>query len=343
MKRHLNTLFVTTEGAYLAAEGETVVIRIEGKDKMHVPLHLLESVACFGRVSVSPILMGRCGDKGVSISFFSEYGRFLARVVGPTSGNVLLRREQFRRADDLPFSLSISKAMVTAKALNSRTVLQRFLRDHAGRTGADVVAGAVRTLATAIRSIPNVDTLNELRGVEGNVAATYFGVFEHLVLNQNDTFRFERRSRRPPLDPVNALMSFCYVLLAHDVRSAIEGVGLDPQVGFIHSDRPGRAGLAMDLMEELRAFLADRLVISLVNRQQVAAKGFEYTEGGGVLMNDATRKTLLQAYQARKQETIEHPFLREKMTVGRLAHIQALLLARYLRGDLDAYPPFVWR
>lgn len=343
MKRHLNTLYVTTQGAYLAVERETVVVRIERQDRLKAPLHLLEGIVCFGNVAVSPFLMGRCAERGIGISFLSERGRFLARVQGPVSGNVLLRREQYRRADDPDASAALARSFVLGKVATSRAVVQRTARDHSGRGGESRLRGAVRTLGQHVKDLAEPVPLDAVRGVEGDAARTYFGVFDDLIVNSDPELRFNGRSRRPPTDAVNALLSFLYTLLAHDAASALEAVGLDPQVGFLHRDRPGRAGLALDLMEEFRPFLADRLALSLVNRRQVRPSGFEAREDGGVWMTDATRKTVLVAYQERKQEEITHPFLGEKTTVGMLVHLQSQLLARHLRGDLDAYPPFAWR
>lgn len=343
MKRHQNTLYVTTQGAYLAAEGETVVVRVEQEARLQVPLHMLEGIVCFGRVSCSPPLMGLCAERGVGISFLSEHGRFLARVQGPVSGNVLLRREQYRRADDPQCSARLARAFVLAKVANSRTVLMRALRDHPEADGSAELKRASYLLAQDLGELESQLDLNKVRGVEGEAAKTYFDVFEHLIVAQKEDFRFSGRSRRPPMDKVNALLSFVYVLLTNDAVSALESVGLDPQVGFLHRDRPGRPGLALDLVEEFRPFLADRLVLSLINRRQVQGKGFNERETGGVVMDDDTRKTVLVAYQERKREEITHPFLEEKTTVGMLVHLQALLLARHLRGDLDGYPAFIWK
>ena len=343
MKRHHNTIYVTSQGAYLAAERETVVVRIDHEDRLKVPLHLLEGIVCFGNVSLSPFLMGRCSEKGIGVSFLTERGRFLARVQGPVSGNVLLRREQYRRADDLDASAKLARAFVTAKVVTSRSVVQRALRDHPGKAGEPKLRAAERSLALNLADVADPLPLDAVRGVEGDAARTYFGIFDDLIVSDDPGFRFSGRSRRPPTDPINALLSFLYTLLAHDAASALEAVGLDPQVGFLHRDRPGRAGLALDLMEEFRPYLADRLALSLVNRRQVKVKGFETRETGAVWMDDATRKTVLVAYQERKQEEVTHPYLNEKTTVGMLPHLQAQLLARHLRGDLDAYPPFVWR
>jgi CRISPR-associated protein Cas1 len=343
MKQLLNTLFVTTQGAYLSREGETVLVRVEHETKLRVPIHTLSGIICFGQVSCSPPLMQLCGERNVAISFLSENGRFWARVHGPVSGNVLLRREQYRRADDDGVSADIARAVVTAKIANSRTSLLRALRDHPDIPNAPRLEAATRDLARIADALKEPLPLERVRGLEGESARTYFGVFDHLITAQKEDFFFHERSRRPPLDNMNALLSFLYTLLAHDVRSALEGVGLDPAVGYLHRDRPGRPSLALDIMEEFRPFLADRLALSLVNRQQIRGKGFKTSETGAVIMDDDTRKELLMAYQKRKQEEIQHPFLNEKCAVGILPHTQALLLARYLRGDLDGYPPFIWR
>ena len=341
MKRHHNTLYVTSQGAYLAAEGETVVVRVEHENRLRVPLHMLEGLVCFGRVSCSPELMGRCSERGIGISFLTERGRFLARVTGPVSGNVLLRREQYRRADDESASARLARAFVTGKVANSRSVLQRACRDHPSVAGAPAIRKAASESARLLGALDGDLPLDGVRGIEGDAARVYFGAFDHLLIAQKDEFSFHGRSRRPPMDRVNALLSFVYTLLTHDAASALEAVGLDPQVGFLHRDRPGRPSLALDLIEELRPYLADRLVLTLVNRREVQARGFDVSETGGVWMSDDTRKTVLVAYQERKQEELTHPFLEERTTVGMLIHLQALLLSRYLRGDLDAYPPFI--
>jgi CRISPR-associated protein Cas1 len=343
MKKHLNTLFVTTQGAYLAKEGETVVVKVEKEIRLRIPVHTIGGIVCFGNVSCSPFLMGFCAENGVGISFLSERGRFLARVQGPVSGNVLLRREQYRRADDPCASADVARTILTGKIANSRTVLQRALRDHADKMAADEVSYAVKRLGNHLDLLNQVQTLDALRGCEGDAAHCYFSVFDHLIISQKESFSFQERNRRPPLDNVNCLLSFLYTLLVHDIRSALESVGLDPAVGFLHRDRPGRPSLALDLMEEFRPFLADRLVLSLINLRQVQEKGFDKSDSGAVLMNDETRKKVLVAYQERKQEEIVHPFLDEKVTIGLLFHTQALLLARYLRGDIDGYPPFIWK
>jgi CRISPR-associated protein Cas1 len=343
MKHLLNTLFVTSHGAYLSREGETVLVRVEGETKLRVPIHTLGGIVCFGQVSCSSPLMELCGQRNVAISFLSEHGKFFARVQGPVSGNVLLRREQYRRADDEKFAAEIARAVVIAKIANSRTVLLRAMRDHPGNPNVALLQDAASGLSRLPEDLRDCASLDTVRGREGEAARTYFGVFDHLITAQKEDFFFHERSRRPPLDNMNALLSFLYTLLVHDVASALEVVGLDPAVGFLHRDRPGRPGLALDLMEEFRAFLADRLALSLINRQQIRGKGFRRTESGAVLMDDDTRKEVLVAYQRRKQEEIQHPFLEEKLALGLLPYSQALVLARHLRGDLDGYPPFIWK
>lgn len=343
MKRHLNTLFITTQGTYLAKEGETVAVKNEGKVLLQVPVHTLGGIVCFGQVSCSPFLMGFCAQRGVGISFLTENGRFLARVQGPVSGNVLLRRQQYRLADDEPASAQIARSILTGKLANCRAVLSRGLRDHEEKVNSDAIRGASERLRNGLQGLQKEGSLDGLRGIEGDSAHTYFSVFDHLIVSQKDAFFFAERNRRPPLDRVNCLLSFLYTLLMHDVRSALEAAGLDPAVGFLHRDRPGRPGLALDLMEEFRPFIADRLALSLINLNQVQGAGFEVKENGAVIMDDKTRKAVLVAYQKRKQEEILHPFLEEKVTIGILFHIQALLMARHLRGDLEGYPPFLWK
>ena len=338
MKKLLNILYVTTQGAYLRQEGETVVGSVNREDVQRLPIHTLSGIICFGQVSCSPPLLGLCGERGVHVSFLSEYGKFWARVTGPVSGNVLLRREQVRRADDTAAALELARNFVLGKIANSRTVLQRAQRDHGED---DASTRAIAMLANVMLRVRNADNIDLLRGLEGEAAIHYFGVFDGMIVSQKTAFTMQSRSRRPPLDPLNALLSFLYTILAHDCEAALEGVGLDPQIGFLHALRPGRPSLALDLMEEFRAILADRVALSLINMNQVDAKGFETTESGAVVMDKETRKTVLEAWQKKKRDTILHPFLDEKIEVGLLPHAQALLLARHLRGDLDAYPPFL--
>lgn len=342
MKQLLNTLYITTQGSYLRKEGETIVVEVERAVRARLPIHNIGSLICFGNILCSPFLLGHCGQNGVSVSFLSEYGKFLARVNGPQSGNVLLRREQYRRADDPQSSSALARMFIFGKVNNCRTVLQRHLRDHLNTAAKTEIEALVLRFQRNLQHLQIPMPLDEVRGIEGDSAQGYFGIFNHL-LNPTTRFTFHRRSRRPPLDPVNALMSFLYTLLAHDCRSACEAVGLDPQVGFLHRERPGRPSLALDVMEEFRPFLADRLVLTLINRLQVTPEDFMVGETGAYLLKEKPRKLVLKSWQERKQDVITHPFLHEKMPIGLIPHVQALLLARHLRGDIEAYPPFLWK
>jgi CRISPR-associated protein Cas1 len=343
LKKLLNTLYVTSKDAYLHQQGETVVVKVDGQEKIRVPIHNLENIVCFGPMTCSTPLMELCGARNVYLAFFSEFGKFYARVEGPVHGNVLLRKQQFAGASRDPFRTDLARTFVLAKLANCRNVLLRAAREHHDETARVDIQHAASELSESARNLLEPVSLDVLRGIEGEAAKSYFSVFNHLIVAQKEDFVFNARSRRPPLDKVNAMLSFVYAVLANDVRSALEGVGLDPAVGFLHADRPGRPSLALDLMEEFRPYLADRLVLSLINRQQVKPGGFENSASGAILMNDETRKTLLSAYQERKREQIQHPFLNESVPLGLLAHVQAMLLARYIRGDLDAYPAFCWR
>jgi len=343
MRKMLNTLYVTTQGAYLNKEGETVAVNIERETRLRLPIHTLSSIVCFGQVTCSPFLLGHCGENGVSISFLTSYGKFLASVNGPVSGNVLLRRTQYRQADDSSASVGLARMFVLGKVNNCRAVLGRALRDHGDKIDRTALKLAHAQLGKVSQKLLKVEDLDEVRGVEGQSANSYFSHFNELIVCQKEDFHFQGRSRRPPLDRINCLLSFLYTLLYHDTRSALETVGLDPAVGYLHRDRPGRMSLALDLMEEFRPVLADRLALSLINLGQVKKKRFQVKESGAVLMDDDTRKLILTEYQKRKQVEIEHPFIKEKVPLGMLVFIQAQLLARHLRGDLDAYPPFLWR
>ncbi len=341
MKKLLNTLFVTTQGAYLNKEGECVIISVERIVKLRLPIHTISGIICFGNVMASPPLMALCAENNVLISFLSENSRFFARVHGHHSGNVLLRRQHYRIADDEKASLKIVRNIITGKISNERAVLHRYARDHA--PGSVEVEQAMKYLENSIARLDAASSVDSARGIEGDSARIYFSLFDNLIVSQKEDFKFEGRNKRPPLDNVNAMLSFVYTLLAHDVESALEAVGLDPCVGFLHCDRPGRPGLALDIMEELRPFFADRLVLSLINLQRVKAKGFRKTESGAVLMDDATRKEVLVAYQERKKEEIFHPFIEEKISFGMIPYVQALLLARCIRRDIESYPPFFWK
>lgn len=343
MRRHGNTLFVTTQGSFLGREDEAVVVRVDNELKGRVPVHTLDGIVCFGQATVSPALMALCCERNVTVSFLTDKGRFLARVEGAAPGNVLVRREQYRRADSQTLSARIAAAVVLGKVSNCRSVLLRAARDYPDGPGHRRLANAAECLKGRLRNVKLDSPLEAVRGVEGDCARVYFEVFDDLITSQKEGFVFRGRSRRPPLDPVNSLLSFLYVLLQHDVSGALSAASLDPAVGFLHRDRPGRPGLALDLMEELRPVVADRLALSLINLRQVTLDGFRTEESGAVVMTEETRKTVIVAYQRRKEETLNHPFLEEKTTMGAVPHLQARLLARYLRNELDAYPAFLWR
>lgn len=347
MKKHLNTLFVTTDGSYLIKDGEAIAVRFENQTRPRVPLHNLDGIVTLGwDIGCSPQLMSACAKAGVTLSFCDPHGRFMAAVNGYSPGNVLLRRAQYRHADDTGGgSLAIAKNCVAAKIANCRQVVLRAARDHAApeSTRATTLATAATHLAHRAEAALVATNLDALRGLEGDAADTYFKIFNHLLTVEDSVLRFTTRSRRPPLDPINALLSFLYSLLAHDVRSACESTGLDAAVGFLHRDRPGRPGLALDLMEELRPVLADRLALSLFNRKQLGESDFVHEPSGAVQLKEDSRKTVLLAWHQRKQDELKHPFTEEKITLGLLPQLQARLLARTLRGDLDAYPAFLWR
>jgi len=343
MRKLLNTLYVTTPDAYLSLDGENVVVLKDDERLLRVPLHNLEGIVTFGYTGASPALMGACAERGVALSFCTTHGRFIASVAGETQGNVILRRTQYRAADNDEQSMVIARSILIGKLHNSRWVLERATRDHAERLNVERIKLAGRQIIDLVQDVRQAENYGVLLGIEGSAANRYFSVFDELILQSKEAFFFKERSRRPPLDNVNALLSFFYTLLAHDVAAALTVVGLDPFVGFLHKDRPGRRSLALDIMEELRAPLADRFVLTLINTRQVDAGDFEQRENGAVFLRDNARKTVLSAWQTRKQSQIEHPFLNEKISWGLVPHTQALLLARYFRGDLEAYPPFLWK
>jgi CRISPR-associated protein Cas1 len=343
MKHLANVLYITSSDAYMSLDGETIVIKKEENPSTRLPLHNLENIVCFNYQGVSPALMGACVERNIGLCFLTPNGRFLARVSGITHGNVLLRMKQYDVANEESLSVPIAASFLIGKIYNSRRVVERAMRDHAMLVDVPGLEKASAFLKQTINAIPECASTDELMAFEGSAARIYFGVFNQLILQQKDDFRFEERSRRPPLDRMNSLLSFFYSLLTNEVVSALETVGLDPYVGFLHTERPGRPSLALDLMEELRPIFADRLALSLVNRRQVEARGFIQKESGGILMTDETRKAVLTAWQERKQEEILHPYLKERIPFGLLPYIQAMLLARHLRGDLDAYPPFFWK
>lgn len=343
MRRLLNTLYVTTPDAYLARERENVLIKVKDEIKFRMPIHNLEGIVCFGYMGASPSLMSLCCENGVALTFLTENGEFLGRVTGKVSGNVLLRRKQYRMADDEKESIRMARRFIVAKIANCRTVLRRGLQDHETESNKEDLTLAVRLLSEMPRKLECAQNLDQIRGIEGESAHIYFSCFNHLITAQKDGFYLNERVRRPPTDNTNAMLSFLYTLLVHDTAAALETVGLDPQVGFLHRDRPGRAGLALDLMEELRPYIVDRLVLSLINRKQVDSGGFYKKESGAVVMDTETRKKVITAWQSRKQENITHPFLEEKIPLGLLPYVQAMLLARHMRGDLEDYPPFFWK
>jgi len=343
MKRLLNTLYVTTPDTYLALDGENVAVRKGDETLLRVPLRNLESIVTFGYTGASPKLMGACAERKISLSFLTTNGRFLASVVGVEQGNVLLRRSQYRVADNDLASTKIARNMLIGKIYNSRWVLERALRDHAMRVDSARIKEVSSILAESSQKMRTVQALSSARGIEGDAATQYFSVFDELILQKKEDFFFRTRNRRPPTDRVNAMLSLAYTLLASEASSAISAVGLDPFVGFLHQDRPGRRSLSLDLVEELRSVFADRFVLSMINTQQIQASDFVQKENGAVLLLDEPRKSFLVAWQKRKQGKIEHPFLKEKVEWGLVLHVQALLLARHLRGDLDEYPPFLWK
>lgn len=344
MKKLLNTVYVTTENAALRKDGENLVAEVEGEEKARVPLHMLSAVVVFGPILLSPALISACAGAGICIALLDRNGRFQARIEGPISGNVLLRRAQYRVSDQPE---DIVRSLVVGKVFNQRAVLMRGLRDYGGDMEEDVretITAVVARLAQIMRRVELAgEDVDRLRGSEGEAANLYFSVFDHLIRAPDPELRWSGRSRRPPLDPVNALLSFLYTLLTHDCRSACESVGLDPSVGFLHRDRPGRPSLALDLMEELRPVLVDRLALSLINRRQLRADDFDRSDSGAVLLTDEARKTVLGAWQERKREERQHAFLEEKAPLGLVPYLQAQMLARHLRGDLDAYPPWFWK
>ena len=343
MRHLLNTLFVTSEDLYLSLDGENVVASRGGEEMARYPLHTLSGILSFAYPGASPALMGACAKRGVALSFCTPRGRFLARVCGEANGNVLLRREQYRRADDPAQSCRIAHTMVFGKLHNARWSIERARRDHGLRVDGERLSAVSAQLKGMLPQVAAETDLDSLRGLEGAGATAYFGVFDQLILGEKPLFAFQNRSRRPPLDPINALLSFTYSLLAHDCSSALESAGLDSYVGFLHRDRPGRSSLALDLMEELRPCLADRFVLTLVNNRVFKENDFSFRESGGVYLTDEARRTFLRRWQERKRETLTHPFLGEKIPWGLVPYLQALLLARYLRGDLDEYPPFLWK
>lgn len=343
MRKLQNTLYVTTPMAYLSLDGETIVIQNEDECLGRVPLLNLENIVSFGYRCASPRLMGACAERGIGLCFLTQHGRFLARISGPVSGNVLLRTAQYRIAGTEDDALPIARMLLTGKLFNGRWTLERTLRDHALRVDAERMKVAIGQMKRALADLMSAGSVEKLMGIEGAAAKAYFSVFDQMILKNPAYFRFDGRNRRPPLDPVNALLSFTYSILGHEIAGALESVGLDPAVGFLHALRPGRASLALDLLEELRAPVADRFALSLINLGTVTEHDFEQKENGAFYLTDGARKRFLAAWQKRKQENITHPFLKEKLPWGLVPHAQAMLMSRYIRGDLDAYPPFLWK
>ncbi|MCH3954624.1 MAG: type I-C CRISPR-associated endonuclease Cas1c [Eubacterium sp.] len=342
MQKLLNTLYITSEDAFLALDGGNISVSIGGQKKM-IPLHTLESIVSFSYKGATPALMGECVKDGIQLSFFTPFGRFLACASGTTDGNVFLRRQQYRYADSEEHALRLAKTFIYGKLYNSRYLLLKFGRNYSMRVSQlDFQDGSDR-LKELLSEVKSAKTCAELRGIEGTAANVYFGLFDQMILQNKSAFHFQGRNRRPPTDRVNALLSFAYSLLANDCSAALQGVGLDPYVGYLHTDRPGRRSLGLDLMEEFRSVYADRFVLTLINNRILGASDFDEQESGAVILNDDARRRFLQEWQKKKRETITHPFLKEKMEWGLAPHIQAMLLARCIRGDLDDYPPFFWK
>lgn len=343
MRKLLNTLYITNQDAYLSLDGENIVVLYDEVVAGRVPLHNLESIVTMGYTGASPALMGKCAESNISLVFLKPSGKFLAKVTGKSYGNILLRREQYRVADNTELSLAISKNFIIGKIFNSRSVVNRAVRDYSMRLDVSRLKEVSTHLKDTITYARKAQSNEQLRGYEGEAATTYFSTFNELILQQKEEFKFTNRNRRPPLDNVNALLSFTYSLLTSMCSAALETVGLDSYAGFMHTDRPGRASLSLDLMEELRAVMADRFVLTLINKRLVSPKGFIKKENGAVCMDEETIKTVLRLWQERKKEVLTHPFLGEKIEWGLVPHAQAMLLARYIRGDLDEYPPFFWK
>ncbi len=343
MKKLLNTLYITTPERWLSLDGENVVISESGSEIGRLPLHDLDGIISFGSVGATPALMGKCSENNIGLHFLSRTGKFMFSVCGEISGNVFLRREQYRVADDEVKSLDIARIMIAGKIFNSRYSVERTLRDHSMRIDTSKFEEKSEFLLNAVKKCKNAVSKDELRGIEGEAASIYFSVFDDMILQQKSEFVFDTRNKRPPLDKVNALLSFSYSLMESMCTSALYTVGLDPFVGFMHTDRPGRRSLALDLEEEFRAVICDRFVLNLINKKQVAPNDFEQREDGAVLLNEKGRKMFLSAWQNYKLEQITHPFLKEKVQRGLLPYVQALLLSRYIRGELDCYPVFLWK
>ena len=336
-------MYITIPDAYMARDGENVLVKVDDEIKFRVPIHNLEGIVCFGYAGASPGLINLCCERGVVLSFLTEHGRFMGRISGGVTGNILLRKSQYRWTENEQISMRLAKRFISAKIVNSRAVLHRTIRDHPETANTGLLSSLIEKLADIHPALQAASNADEIRGIEGHAANLYFSGFNELILTHKDEFTMTDRNRRPPLDRINAMLSFLYTLLAHEVVAALESIGLDPQAGFFHRDRPGRPSLALDLMEEMRPHFVDRLVATMINRGQVLPNGFDFRENGAVLMNEETRKTILVTWQKRKQEEIIHPYLEEKVSMGLVPYIQAMLLARHIRGDLEDYPPFYWK
>lgn len=343
MKKLLNTVYVSQHDIYLALKGKNLSLIKENKSIARIPLHNIQAICTFGRQGASPALMAECMDQNISLTFFTSSGRFRGRLTGESNGNVLLRKKQYRISDSEDESLRIARHMIVGKIFNSEQLLNRTWRDHGLRVNSERIKHAISRLAKARQHVLACNDLEDLRGIEGNAASVYYSVFNECILQNKEDFTFSHRNRRPPLDRINALLSFSYSLLASETAAALEGVGLDSYVGLLHRDRPGRTSLALDVMEELRPLIADRFVLKIVNRKQMHAKDFVIKENGAVILKDDARRKFLQLWQENKESEITHPYLKEKISWGLIPHVQALLLARFLRGDLDAYPPILLR
>ena len=343
MRKLLNTLFITSEQAYLTLDGETACVEIQKQKIGQFPLHTLESIVSFSFNGATPAFMGACAKKGINLVFFSPFGRFLCRVSGESRGNVLLRKQQYRISDNERLSCIAARNFILGKVFNCRWSIDRTLRDHELRIDTVRCKNAIHFLTLAMDKIKTEENLDTLRGIEGEAASVYFRVFDELILNQKEDFYFNGRNKRPPQDFINAMLSFGYTLLANDCAGALEGVGLDSYVGFMHRDRPGRKSLSFDLMEELRPVLVERFVLTLVNNRQIRKEHFVISESGGIEFTDEGRKKFITSWQEHKKEQIKHPYLDEKICWGLVPHVQSLLLARYIRGDIDGYPPFLWK
>ena len=343
MKKLLNTLYVTSENSYLSLDGENIVVLDSEKEVGRLPLHNLEGIVSFGYRGTSPALMGACADRNISLCYLTPQGKFLARVSGKIKGNVILREQQYASSQSEEKSLEIAKNCIIGKVHNARWVLERATRDHSMQIDVEKVKSASDKLRKSLELIKSCQSKEQVRGFEGEAASVYFGVLDELILQQKKEFTFQGRNKRPPLDHVNALLSFVYTLLTNTITSALETVGLDPCIGYLHTERPGRVSLSLDLIEELRAVLADRFVLSLINKKIISGKNFDKKENGAVLMDDELRRIVLTEWQNKKKETLTHPYLKEKVEWGMVPYVQAMLLARYLRGDLDGYPVFLWK